>query len=159
MSPSTTASEGLLPGDTRPLTAIECHHWLRRHHQGRLGYLSGRGQRAVVVSYKVAGGLILVQVPDYNDIAQYAPGAAVTLAVDGTAESTPAGGPTTSAVTVTGTAACVDETTRPPVDSVPFEESWPTGIKTSVVALPLTNVEGFRRPTDQRRADDPSGTP
>ena len=159
MSPSTTASEGLLPGDHRPLTASECHHWLRGHHEGRLGYLSGRGQRAVVVSYTVAGPLILVQVPDYNDIAQYAPGAAVTLAVDGTAESTPAGGPATSAVTVTGTAAYVDETTRPPVDSAPFEESWPTGIKTSVVALPMTNVEGVRCRTDHQRADEQSGTP
>ena len=159
MSPSTTASGGLLPGDHRPLTASECHHWLSLHREGRLGYLSGRGQRAVVVSYTVAGAMILVQVPDYNDIAQYAPGAAVTLAVEGAAESTSAGGLETSEVMVTGTAAHADETTRPPADTEPFEESWPTGIKTSVVALPLTNVEGVRRRTDHGRADEQPGTP
>ena len=111
-----------------------------------------------MVSYTVAGDQILVRVPDYNDIAQYAPGAQVTLAVDGAAESTP-GEPATRRSAVTGTAAYADETTRPPVDTAPFEESWPTGIKTSVVTLPLTHVEGVRRRADHRRADEQSGTP
>ena len=129
MSPSTTAFEGLLPGGHRALTASECHQWLRRHREGRLGYLSGRGQRAVVVSYTVAGVVILVQVPDYNDIAQYAPGSAITLDVEGTAESTSASGPVTGEVRVTGTAAQPDETTRPPANTALFEESWPTESK------------------------------
>ena len=124
------------------------------------GYLSGRGQRAVVVSYSIAGAMILVRVPDYNDIAQYAPGAAVSLAVEGAAESTSAGGLATSEVMVTGTAAHADEETiRPPADTEPFEESWPIGIMTSVVVLPLTNMEGVRRRTDHGPAGEQSGTP
>ena len=34
------------------------------------------------MSYIVAGDQILLQIPEYNEIAQYAPGAEVTLAVD-----------------------------------------------------------------------------
>ena len=76
MSPSTAAATGHRPDAPRPLTTGECRRWLQEHHEGRLGYLSGRGPRSVVVSYAVADDEILMRVPDYNDIAQYAPGTA-----------------------------------------------------------------------------------
>jgi hypothetical protein len=143
VSPSITSSEGLLPEEQRRLTAGECRRWLHLHHEGRLGYLSGSGQRSVVVSYTVADEQILLQVPDYNEISQYAPGARVTLAVDGVVEPSSASEPLTGEVVVTGTAG--HETTRPSIDTVRFEESWPTGIRTSIVTLPLTRVVGVQR--------------
>ena len=43
------------PGErTRRLSPHECKAWLCSHHEGRLGYQSGKGPRSVVVSYSVA---------------------------------------------------------------------------------------------------------
>jgi hypothetical protein len=91
-----------------------------------------------VVSYAVAGDQILVRVPDYNDIARYAPGAEISLAVDG---GTPAAHRET--VTVTGTAELAENDHRPLIDQAAFEEDWPSDVRTSIICLPLNAVEGF----------------
>ena len=145
MSPSTTAPEASPLDGPRALTPGECRRWLQQHHEGRLGYQSGRGPRSVVVSYAIAGDEVLVRVPDYNDIAQYAPGTRVTLAVDGTVEPTVPGGPAIEEVSVAGVAEHAGQADQPEVESVRFDESWPTGIKTSVVSLPLTQLTGVQR--------------
>ena len=89
------------PGErTRKLSRHECRALLWSHHEGRLGYQSGKGPRSVVVSYAVAEDQILVRLPDYNDIVHYAPGSEVSLDVDG---GTPAAHRET--VVVTGKAA------------------------------------------------------
>jgi hypothetical protein len=147
MSPSSTVSPGQHADEQRRLSSGECRRWLEQHRQGRLGYLSGRGPRSVVVSYAVVGDQILVKVPDYNDIAHYAPGAQVTLAVDGKIDHTAV----IEEVSVTGTAGHQDGNVAVPGDAVQFDESWPAAIKTSVVTLPLTGMEGVRRPAGSRR--------
>jgi hypothetical protein len=60
-----------------------------------------------VVTYAMVGEQILLQVPEYNDITQYAPGAKVSLAVDGEVEpmSVNQAGRMIDTITVTGTAA------------------------------------------------------
>jgi hypothetical protein len=127
------------PGERlRRLSPHECKAWVCSHHEGRLGYQSGRGHRAVVVFYAVAGDQILVRLPDYNDIVRYAPGAEISLAVDG---GTPAAHRET--VTVTGTAELAENTYRPLIDQAAFEEDWPSDVRTSVICLPLNTVEGF----------------
>ncbi len=139
----------------RRMSASECCTWLRQHHEGRLSYLSGRGPQSVVVSYVVAGDQILLQIPEYNEIAQYAPGAEVTLVVDRMVEPTSAiqPGVTIDVVSVTGTAALVTEADRPPAAGG-FGEFWPAGIKISLLGLPLTQVHGFERVREHRRAVD-----
>jgi hypothetical protein len=88
------------PGERlRRLSPHECKAWLCSHHEGRLGYQSGRGHRSVVVLYTIAEDQILMRLPDYNDIVHYAPGCEVRLDVDG---GTPAAHRET--VIVTGTA-------------------------------------------------------
>jgi hypothetical protein len=127
------------PGERlRRLSPHECKAWVCSHHEGRLGYQSGRGHRSVVVFYAVAGNQILVRLPDYNDIVRYAPGAEISLAVDG---GTPAAHRET--VTVTGTAELAESTHRPLIDQAAFEEDWPSDVRTSVICLPLNTVEGF----------------
>ena len=150
MSPASTASPGRHFDEPRRLSAGECRSWLEQHQEGRLGYLSGRGPRSVVVSHSVVGDRILVQVPDYNDIAQYAPGARVTLDVDGEADDPSA----IEEVSVTGTAGHGDGNDRPPSATAPLNESWPAAIKTSVVTLQLTEMEGVRHRGDRRRLDE-----
>ena len=152
MSPSTAAT-GHRPDAPRPLTSSECRRWLQEHHEGRLGYLSGRGPRSVVVSYALADDHILMRVPDYNDIAQYAPGSQVTLAVDGLVESDSPSKPEVEEVSVTGIAAQADGASSP-VDAGRFDESWPSGIKTSVVSLPLTQLNGVERRADLQPDDE-----
>ena len=149
MLPPSTAFQSRRREDVQ-LAANECRRWVEQHHEGRLGYLSGRGPRSVVVSYTVVGDQVLVQVPDYNDIAQYAPGARVTLAVDGEVEHPSA----IEEVSVTGTAGHQDGNVAVPGDAVQFDESWPAAIKTSVVTLPLKDMEGVRRRADLRQLDE-----
>ncbi len=145
-------------GDAIPrgMSASACCTWLRQHHEGRLSYLSGRGPQSVVVSYVVAGDQILLQIPEYNEIAQYAPGAEVTLVVDRKVEPTSAiqPGVTIDVVGVTGTAALVAEADPPPPAAGGFGESWPAGIKISLLSLPLTQVHGFERVREHHRAVD-----
>ena len=150
MSPANTASPDRHLDECRQLSSSECRRWVEQHHEGRLGYLSGRGPRSVVVSYTVVGDQIRVRVPDYNDIAQYAPGARITLAVAGEVDDTAA----IEEVSVTGTAGHGEGNDRGPSDPAPFNESWPAAIKTSVVTLPLGEMEGVRRRADLRRLDE-----
>ena len=140
----------------RRMSASECCTWLRQHHEGRLSYLSGRGPQSVVVSYIVAGDQILLQIPEYNEIAQYAPGTEVTLAVDRHGEPTLAihPGGTIDMVSVTGTAALARGANPPPAAAGGFGESWPAGIKISLLSLPLTQVHGFERVRERRRSVD-----
>jgi hypothetical protein len=151
MSPTPTAE------DQRSLTATECRRWIQQHHEGRLGYLSGCGPRSVVVSYAVTGDEILMRVPDYNDIAQYAPGSQVTLAVDGLVEPASPSKPEIEEVSVTGIAAQAEEAPSP-VDTGRLDESWPSGIKTSVVSLPLTKISGVQRRFGPRPGAEHQGT-
>jgi hypothetical protein len=129
--------------DQRQPTLRDCRSWLGQRHEGRLGYLSGRGKQSVVVTYALVGDHILLQVPEYNDITQYAPGAQVSLAVDGGVEpmSVAQPGRTIDAIIVTGTAALASEGDRWSTCAALFEESWPAGIRTSIVSLPLTGLE------------------
>lgn len=124
----------------RRLSPDECTDWLSSHREGRMGYSSGRGPRSVVVSYAMAGNQIIVRVPDYNDIAHYAPGAPVTFDVEDD-QAEPAPRPET--VSVFGTAELVDQPDE--LGRVDFAESWPDGVSTAVVSLPITAVEGFER--------------
>ena len=124
-------------GSTRPLTAAECLSWLCTHTEGRLGYVSGRGPQCVVVTYAVApDGRIVLRVPEYNEIGQYAPGEQVTLDVDG---MTPPGDRQT--VHVNGRAEVLTDSSVAALDG-PGYERWPMGINTSTVALPLDEVHG-----------------
>jgi hypothetical protein len=139
----------------RRISRSECCTWLRQHHEGRLSYLSGRGPQSVVVSYIVAGDQILLQIPEYSEIAQYAPGAEVTLAVDRKVGSTSAiqPGVMIDMVSITGIAALAPRA-NPPAAAGGFGESWPAGIKISLLSLPLTQIYGFERVREHRRSVD-----
>lgn len=124
----------------RRLSRTECQDWLTSHREGRLGYSSGCGPRSVVVSYAVADEQIMLRLPEYNDIVNYAPGAEITLDVDEEQTETRPGHET---VSVSGTAERANSDDD--LGGVEFPESWPDGVGTTVVRLPLTAVEGFER--------------
>ena len=128
--------------DRRPPISLDCRIWLGQRHEGRFSYLSGRGPLSVVVTYVLIGDQILLQVPEYNDITQYAPGRKVSLVVDGRVEARlNQPGRTIDAITVTGTAAVAPEGGRWSVAAALFEESWPAGVRTRIVSLPLTELD------------------
>jgi hypothetical protein len=91
-----------------------------------------------VVLYAIAEDQILMRLPDYNDIVHYAPGCEVRLDVDG---GTPAAHRET--VIVTGTAELAEGAQRPLIDKAAFDEDWPSDVRTSVICLPVSAVEGF----------------
>jgi len=131
-----------LPPRERRLTIGECQDWLHSHREGRLGYQTGRGPRSVVVCYALSGGQIMFQLPDYNDIVHYAPGEEVELEVEGTKPATG----DYDTVCVKGKAALVSRRSSPEPSEAAFAETWPEGISTSVICLPLTHVEGVEHP-------------
>ena len=55
---------------------------------GTVGYLTGRGPRAVVVNYAVTDDQVVFRLPEYNEICQYAPGREITLNVSCVCAST-----------------------------------------------------------------------
>ncbi len=139
----------------RALSPGECREWLRGHHEGRLEYESGRGHRAVVVNYSVARDsaasleaagsangrgergstieAVYLQVPDFNEIAHYAPRSRVTLNVAGRAAD---GG--RDVVRVSGVAHEADPA-RTEVDAV---ELWPADVATRLIKITLDRVAG-----------------
>jgi nitroimidazol reductase NimA-like FMN-containing flavoprotein (pyridoxamine 5'-phosphate oxidase superfamily) len=126
------------PRSVRRLSPRECQDWLTSHGEGRLGYPTGRGPRSVVVRYAMADGNIVFRLPDYNDIVHYAPGEHVTLEVDG--PKAPRGDFET--VIVRGRAERAREQ-QEHVEEAAFDEQWPSGVSTTVIRLPMTDVEGF----------------
>jgi hypothetical protein len=120
------------------LTAEECRSWLTTHGEGRLGYLSGRGERNVVVAYAVNDddGIVL-RVPAFNEIAQYVPGRRVTLEVAGRAD-----GDLREYVTVTGRAAVRPNIPAAVLHRLP-DEQWPDELSNIVVSVPLEKVDGL----------------
>src|SRR5690242_3298748 len=141
--PGTATARRAHRDDEVSLPPSECRRWLRHHHEGRLSYLSGRGPRSVVVSYAVADDMILVPIPDYNEIAQYAPETEIRLDV-GEFAADDNTRPAVEEVTVRGTARLRKSGPAGAVDEL-LGQTWPSSAKTSVLTLPLTRVEGFRR--------------
>src|SRR6476646_3408934 len=129
---SSMSSTTRRPAPGHHLTRGECRSWLDQHHEGRLDYQTGRGPRSLVVRYAVTADTVLVRVPTYNDLLQYAPGESVTLEVDDRL-----GPDQFEKVTVTGTASLVDR------DSGSLAEDWPAELPTRVIGLPIQVIDGF----------------
>lgn len=122
----------------RRLSVTECHAWLSSHDEGRLGYLSGRGPRSVVVLYELADDEIIMRLPDYHDAAHYAPGAEVRLDVEGVENAG------RDAVRVVGRALLADRATLAAAHGLdPEAEYEASRVAISVVCLPLGDVEGY----------------
>jgi len=127
-------------GEHRRLSHEECTSCLATSHEGRLGYLSGRGHRRVVTRYVLSGDHIIFRVPDYNDAAHYAPGAVVSLVVEGTSETV---GDHRS-VRVSGRATLVSPDVVLPTQEKHLDR-WPPEVATSLIRLPLASVSGVVR--------------
>ena len=129
--------------DTRAMSCGECRIWLDHHSEGQLGYIGGRGPRSVVVSYAVTDDQILFLVPAYNEITQYVPGKQVTFQVAG--ESSGPAPRYYDTVSVTGTANLPRLAQAPIVRRTNFVELWPPHMTTSVICLPMAELEGSER--------------
>jgi hypothetical protein len=122
---------------SRRLSSAECHVWLRKRSQGRLGHLTGRGPRSTVVGYAVTDDQVVFRVPEYNEICQYAPGRPITLSVDG-------GGANIRShteVVVTGIGH-IPERPEDLAEAVDGLEGWPLSVSTHLICLGLAVIEG-----------------
>lgn len=131
------------PAQSRDMSYGESRTLIRHRHEGRLAYLSGRGPRSVAINYAVTDDQILFLVPSYNEITQYVPGMRVTLLVDqdGTA---PASRPFDT-VRIKGTAQLAGTEQASTVERTSFPETWPRGVSTSIIYLPMGEIRGSRR--------------
>ena len=119
----------------RQLSRPECRTWLGEHRLGRLGHQTGRGPRAVVVSYAVTDDQVVFRLPEYNEICQYAPGRPITLSVSSVCAGTG------TEVVVTGVG-FIPEDQGQLLKTVDLVEEWPPGISTHLVCLDLAAAEG-----------------
>lgn len=126
----------------RRLTRRECWSRLRRHGQGRLGYLSGRGPRQVVLPYAVWDGRLVVRVPAYHEAAQHAAGRTVTFDV---VEQVAPG--TTERIEVQGHA-LLGEPQGPVLEVLP-DEKWPEDLPSRLVWLQVHDLRGQTEPARQ----------
>jgi len=123
------------------LTKVECRSSISNHDQGRLGYTTGRGPRAVVVSYAVTDDQVVVLLPEYNEICQYAPERQITLCVSGLTSTT------FTEVVVTGIGHLA-ENQAGIAGTVDLPEHWPTGVSTHLMCLDIAHLEGSTRRTE-----------
>ena len=120
---------------SRVLTTVECRSLVGNHDEGRLGYQTGRGPRAVAVIYAVTDDQVVSRVPEYNEICQYAPGRQITRRVS--AHTTD----TFTEVVVAGIGHLADDQARI-AETTDLPEHWPTGVSTHLVCLDLADLEG-----------------
>jgi hypothetical protein len=140
MTPSPNV-DPLLP--VRPLSPGECRDRLRRRHEGRLAYRTGRGPRCVVVNYAVREDEILLRVPEFNEICQYAPGCEVCLVID---EMLGADGEWVE-VTASGVASVIDHREHTSREWDDLDEIWPSGVTASTLRVPIAELHGVVQET------------
>ncbi|MBM7797122.1 hypothetical protein JOE57_000043 [Microlunatus panaciterrae] len=118
-----------------------CRALLKARCEGRLVYLTGRGERMLPVHYVTTPTHIIIRTAAYNEVTQYAPGNEVLFEVDGTGVSEEAHW----TVQVRGTAARLTVAEARLLGMTQEPEIWPAGISTSYIGLPLRVIHGFRR--------------
>ena len=115
-------------------------HLLLRRQQGRLRYTSGKGLQTVVVAYTISDDHIVIRVPEFNEIAWYAPGTEVMLTVDGDRTH-----PESLQIQrIAATSGCHQQTS----DLDPSAEHWPGGINVTVICLSMTRSDVVGRQFD-----------
>ncbi|MFL6064670.1 MAG: hypothetical protein ACJ72G_08375 [Friedmanniella sp.] len=137
------------PVAERQLSLSGCCAVLDRHREGRMFYQSGRGPRAVVVTYALDGDGVLVRLPSYNELLQYSRDAETTLEVDEVCS--PSGRSATVLVTGKPHICCPRST------ALSCLEHWPHGVPTTVLKLPLTDVRGSEHPAPHDRPAESDG--
>jgi len=157
---SASGSDCWCPDSVEPgghLTGLECRSWISDRGEGRLVHQTGRGSRAVVVSYAVTDDQVIFRFPEYNEICQYVLGRLVTLHVSGTCSHTRMR--TEVAVTGVGHSGASDADLAGAVDLI---ERWPSGMATHIICLDLNDIEGSARspysPDRDARRQDRSNT-
>jgi hypothetical protein len=129
---STTARPTRTPTAPRDLDPLQL---LREGHEGRLGYLSGRGARSVVVRFALTADGIRIRLAEYHEAVGYADGRQVSLRV----EEMPGAGRSPSTVEVRGRAHLAPYPTRETEQASDLER-WPADVATHEMVIPLTEL-------------------
>jgi nitroimidazol reductase NimA-like FMN-containing flavoprotein (pyridoxamine 5'-phosphate oxidase superfamily) len=127
----------------RQLSPRECRDCLLRRHEGRLAYSTGRGPRCAVVNYAVHDDEIVLRVPEFNEICQYAPGCEVCLVIDEMVGSDREW----VEVTASGVASVVDHCEHTSRERDDLDEVWPSGVTASTLRVPITELHGVVQET------------
>ena len=124
----------------------DCWHLLAQGHEGRLGYLSGHGSVASVVTYTVAPEGVAISLPDFNAASQYVPGRDVTFEVSGCDDSDHLW-----VVNLRGRARRVSDLHAERAGVSAHLEHWPSVVLSSYIFIAATGLDGsWSAPQDQR---------
>lgn len=132
----------------RRLSALECWSRLRQHSEGRLGYLSGRGPRQVVVRYTVWDRTVVLRLPEYHEAARYLADRPVTFAV-----VERVGQHVAERVEVVARAR-LSEAQGGVLSALP-DEHWPADLRSRLVWLDVDDVHGETESVAGPRPDGP----
>ena len=124
------------PRERRSLSRDECEAWIAGHDEARLGFQTGRGHRSVVVAYEVSAHEVLLLLPEYHPATGYVVGLPVTLEVEGASTEG-----SWESVRASGVAYPGDQ--REARSWHPHGASWPSGVATHPVHVPLELLEGL----------------
>lgn len=127
----------------RRLSPEGCRERLIRHHEGRLAYPTGRGPRYLVINYAVHDNEIVLRVPEFNEICQYAPGCEVCLVID---EVVGADSEWVE-VTASGVASIVNHREHTSRGRDDLDEVWPLGVTASTLRVPIAELYGVVQET------------
>jgi hypothetical protein len=123
---------------THRLSGVRCREWIAQHEEARLGFETGHGPRSVVIGYAVCGDEVVLLLPEYHPATGYLVDAPVTLEVEGASASG-----AWVAVRASGVAHPGAATERDVVH--PYGATWPEGVATHTVHVPLAHLEGLVR--------------
>jgi hypothetical protein len=96
-----------------------------------------------VINYVVHDDEIVLRVPEFNEICQYAPGCEVCLVIDemvGTDSEW-------IEITASGVASVVDHREHTSRERDDLDEVWPLGVTASTLRVPITELHGVVQET------------
>jgi hypothetical protein len=97
----------------------------------------------VVVNFAVHEDEIVLRVPEFNEICQYAPGCEVCLVID----EMLGGDSEWVEVTASGVASVVDHCEHTSQEWDDLDEVWPSGVTASTLRVPITELRGVVQET------------
>jgi hypothetical protein len=118
------------------MSVAERRRWLRQHDEGRLRYRTGRGPRALAMTYVVAGDYIVVKVPEYSPVAGYASGQQIEFGVPHD----------NGEICVRGRAQIIGSRYPHRQHQLHFPGDWPAGVRHRVLRLPLSDLTYIEAP-------------
>lgn len=130
------------PTAAQQLDPTRCRELLARKHEGRIGYDSGRGHRAVAVNYATAADSIIISAPAYSEIGRYATGTQVSFDLEELDDKAHG----VWEVRVSGLAEAIADEAIHDLGVEAPPETWPVGVPAVSLRIAVSEISGHLVP-------------